>query len=244
MLEKRSLKLDLFALGLLAIALFLGLALLTYDPADPPGTLVYPPQTELANACGRSGAWAAHLLLEGLGWSAFYLLVSLAAVDARLLARRPIRDPLPRTIGWLLSLAGFTTLTALVLPRFSPGPAIGPGGYLGAAGRAFLEMHFARAGAYILTFSAIIAGLLLSTDYLLLHLFGRIVALPLRRRQAAKAAAAVATTARPAQGQERSGRRAAAGRRDLVRRAGRQDQRQEDRRRAGQRRGRRRRRGG
>ncbi len=192
MFEQRSLKLDLLALALLAGVLFLGLALLTYDTADPPGSLVYPTNAHLANSCGRAGAWAAHLLFEGLGWSAFYLLFSLAAVDARLLARRPTRDPLPRTIGWLLSLAGITTLSALLLPGFSPGPAIGPGGYLGAAGRAYLEMHFARAGSYILTFSAIIAGLLLCTDYVLVQMLGNLLTLPLRARADRKTTTALA----------------------------------------------------
>ncbi len=197
MLEQRSLKLDLIALGLLAVTLFLGLALLTYDTADPPSTLVHPPHTHLANSCGRAGAWAAHLLFETLGWSAFYLLFSIAAVDARLLARRPTRDPLPRTIGWLLSLAGITTLSALLLPQFSPGPVIGPGGYLGAAGRAYLEMHFARAGSYILTFSAIVAGLLLCTDYVLVQMVGHVLMLPLRARAERKAATAVAVAVKP-----------------------------------------------
>ncbi len=195
MFEQRSLKLDLFALGLLAIVLFLGLALLTYEPADPPGTLVYPPHAHAVNACGRAGAWAAHWLLEALGWSAFYLLISLAALDVRLLARRAVRDPLPRGVGWLLSLLGVTTLSALLLPRLSPGPTIGPGGYLGAAGRAFLEMHFAQAGSYILTVSAIVAGILLCTDYVLVRAVGRLFALPLRARGLRKISTAVA--ARP-----------------------------------------------
>ena len=42
MLENRNLKLDLLALALLAAVIFLAAALLSYDPADPPGTLVFP----------------------------------------------------------------------------------------------------------------------------------------------------------------------------------------------------------
>jgi DNA segregation ATPase FtsK/SpoIIIE, S-DNA-T family len=182
MLEQRSLKLDLVALALLAFVLFLGLALLTYDTADPPSALVYPAHAHAANSCGRAGAWSAHILLEGLGWSAFYLLFSLATLDALLLARRPVRDPLPRVIGWLLSLVGITTLSAMLLPQISPGPAIGPGGFLGAAGRAYLEMHFARAGAYILTLSTIVGGLLLSTDYLLVQMAAKLLHWPRRAR--------------------------------------------------------------
>jgi S-DNA-T family DNA segregation ATPase FtsK/SpoIIIE len=46
----------------------------------------------------------------------------------------------------------------------------GAGGYLGAMGFALLESNFAIAGAFILSFSVLLAGLLLATDYLLLKL--------------------------------------------------------------------------
>ncbi len=37
MLEQRNRKVDLIALGLMALTIFLALTLFTYDPADPPG---------------------------------------------------------------------------------------------------------------------------------------------------------------------------------------------------------------
>ena len=135
MLMRRNLKLDLFALALIALNVFLGLALATYDPADPPGSSVYPPHAHAVNACGRGGAWAADMLFDSLGWSAWYVLVSLVVVDIRLLARRPIAEPWLRAGGWLLSLVALATLSSMLLGVLSPGPAIGAGGYLGAAGR-------------------------------------------------------------------------------------------------------------
>ncbi len=76
------------------------------------------------------GALAARLLLSGLGVGAYYLVLSLGALDAVLLARRPVGGPLVRLLGWLLSLAGLTTLAAMATPQLSPGPVIGGGGYL------------------------------------------------------------------------------------------------------------------
>ena len=73
MLEKRNLKVDLLALGLLAATVFLAVALLSYNPADPPSSLVYPSDVETSNACGRLGAWIANLMLQGLGIGAYYL---------------------------------------------------------------------------------------------------------------------------------------------------------------------------
>lgn len=178
MLEQRNLKRDVLALGLLAVSVFLAAALLTYDPADPPNKLVVPQHDQPANACGQFGALVSWLLLRSFGLGAYYVVISLAVFDAVLLGRREIGEPVLRATGWLLSLVGFATLAAMALPGFSPGPVIGPGGYLGAAGRGFLEMHFASVGAYILTVSLILGGLLLCTDYVVIHVLAWTVGAP------------------------------------------------------------------
>ena len=162
MFENRSLKLDLFALALLAACVFLGTALATYDPADQPGTLVYPPRAEYQNACGPIGAYAAHALYAGVGFGAYYLLGSLITVGVLLLKRREIDQPALRGVGWAISLAAFSTLIAMLLPQSSPGPEVGAGGYLGAMGYALLESKFALAGAFILALSVLLAGLLVA----------------------------------------------------------------------------------
>ncbi|MEA1952724.1 MAG: DNA translocase FtsK 4TM domain-containing protein [Planctomycetota bacterium] len=180
MLEDRNLKLDLFALGLLGATVFLGAALLSYSPADPPSRLLYPPATETANVCGHIGATTSTYIFKGLGLGAFYLLFSLAVLDSILLARRDVSQPVLRLVGWLISLVGMTVLVAMACPQLSPGPVIGSGGYLGATGRAVMEMHFASVGAYILTLSLIFSGLLLCTDYLLLRMFALTVGVPVR----------------------------------------------------------------
>jgi S-DNA-T family DNA segregation ATPase FtsK/SpoIIIE len=178
MLEQRNLKSDLLALSLLAVAIFLGASLLSYHPADPPNRLVYPERSTIGNLCGRSGAWVSATLLNGFGQGAYYLLASLVAFDALLLARREITVPMWRLIGWLLSLAGLTAFVAMAMPGMSPGPVIGSGGYLGAAGRGLLERHFAATGAYIIAISLIVGGLFLCTDYVLLRLLALTVGIP------------------------------------------------------------------
>ena len=95
---------------------------------------------------------------------------------ASLLTRRTVSDPLLRVMGWLISLLGFSTLVQLAVPQLSPGPVIGGGGYLGAAMRGLLETHFASVGSYIVATSLILVGLLLSTDYLLIHLLVMVTA--------------------------------------------------------------------
>ena len=180
MLRERNLKLDLVALGLLAICVFLGASLCSYSPADPPTTLVYPARPVIANVCGRSGAVVSSLLFQGLGIGAYYLVFSLVVVDLLLLGRREVNSPLLRLIGWLISLVGISTLFAMALPRLSPGPIIGSGGFLGAAGRGLLERHFASMGAYIFVLSLIAGGLLLCTDYILIQLLAWGIGTPVR----------------------------------------------------------------
>ena len=190
MRENRSLKRDLFALGLLALVVFLSLALVTYNPSDPivelvaplnrfyqPDILAYPQNETIENACGKWGALIAGMLLTALGVGAYYLVFSLGAIDALLLLRRSVDSPTVRAVGWCTSLIGLTAVAAMAVPRWSPGPVIGPGGYLGALGAGMLQLHFATAGACILATSLILGGLLLCTDYALLRISMRLAVL-------------------------------------------------------------------
>lgn len=190
MFENRNLKLDLCALVLLVVVIFLGLALLTYSPADPapalpvplsalyqPDRLVHPQNAKFANACGRWGALAADVLFTSLGVGAYYLVVSAGALDLALLRRRRVDGPVLRSAGWVASLIGFSTIVAMLAPSLSPGPVIGAGGYLGALGRGLLELHFASLGGLILAASLTAGGIFLCTDYALFRAVRWVMAL-------------------------------------------------------------------
>ncbi|TWT88308.1 DNA translocase FtsK [Pseudobythopirellula maris] len=165
MFEQRSPKVDLLALALGALGVFLVIALVSYDRTDPPSNLVWPPTGVVHNACGVAGAHAAHALLHTLGVGAHYAVGSLLVVVTLMLTGRPINQPIVRAIGWALSLVAVATLATMAAPGWSPGPIVGAGGVVGAMGRAWLETNFAAAGAYLFTFCVLLAGLLLSTDY-------------------------------------------------------------------------------
>ena len=200
---ERSVRLDLFALLLAACTVFMTLTLLTYSPADPPSTLVYPNASAPTNACGKMGAYTAHALFEGLGVGAYFIAFSLGTLATLLLQGRTIEQPWVRAVGWTMSLVGLTTLIQLAAPGASPGPVVGSGGYIGAMGRAFLESHFATTGSVILLVSVVAGGLLLCTDYVLLRLSAAVFGTPVRQvgRGLAKGAGALAArrTARSAE---------------------------------------------
>ncbi|HND53055.1 MAG TPA: DNA translocase FtsK 4TM domain-containing protein, partial [Pirellulaceae bacterium] len=184
MLENRVLHRDLFALALAVFVVFLGLALATYSPADPVAEMLgplaryykadvleYPAAEKPQNACGRWGSLAADLMLTGLGVGAYYVVASLTVLVVVLLRRHEIDMPLVRLNGWLASIIGVSTFAALVLPEWSPGPMMGAGGMLGAIGSGWLHRHFALFGSLILATSAVVGGLLLASDYLVIRLF-------------------------------------------------------------------------
>lgn len=145
MIENRNPRCDLFAVILFVVALFLSVALLTYDPADPVGkifspldrfyqsdVLVWPQHQEIQNACGHLGACIAEVLFTTLGIGAFFLVIGVGAVAIALLQRQSIEALWSKTLGWFLTLLGMTTLVNMFLPTASLGPVIGPGGYIGA----------------------------------------------------------------------------------------------------------------
>ena len=165
MFEERSPQFDVVAIGLTAMTLFLALALASYDCADPPGSVVWPPVETIHNSCGTAGAHVAHVLLERLGIGAYFAVVSFAVVSVLLFTNRKIDQPVVRTVGWVMMLLGVSTLAAMAMPGWSPGPLVGAGGWVGAMGRSWLEANFAAAGSYLLMTCVLLAGLLLSTDY-------------------------------------------------------------------------------
>ncbi len=168
----------LAALGLLGVVLFLGAALWSYDPADPPGVLVFPQRASPANWCGWAGAWVSWALLESLGIGAYYVLVSLACLAGGLLARRVLSEPVLRFAGWLASLAGLSTLAAMAWPVWPSGPVIGPGGYVGATFQSLLVGQFGKVGAAIVALSLLVGGLLLATETFMLWVLRWTVAAP------------------------------------------------------------------
>ncbi len=185
MFENRNARCDLFAVVLIIFALFLTISLVTYSPADPvnqlfkpldrvyqPDVLVWPQSEEIANSCGQWGALAADVLFTSLGIGAFFLILGIMAVAIALLQRQSIEALWSKTIGWLLSLLGMTTLAAMLIPYASLGPAIGSGGYIGALGAGLMKLNFAGTGGLIMATSVLAIGMFLWTEYIFVRFVG------------------------------------------------------------------------
>jgi len=180
MLDYDRLKRDLFALGLLALVLFVGLSLLSYDPADPPSTLVFPRHTFPSNLCGEAGAVTAHYLRQWFGLGAYFLLFAAATLDLYLFSRAEFSHPFFRAFGLVLCAAGVCLGLQQVVPGLYRPHTFGSGGLVGAVGLAVLSRHFATAGTLLLCGSMLASGLLLTHDILFLGPLLRAVARTVR----------------------------------------------------------------
>ena len=164
MLDYGRLRTDLLALAVLAMAVFLGLSLVSYDPADPPAQIVYPNHVQPTNLCGIAGALLAHHLIVAIGAGSYFLLLSLIVFDIRLFARDVYSDPITRLCGMALILIAACVGAQWFLPVPLAGSMVGNGGYVGAWAGILLDQHFSRVGSLVLLVTATIAGVLLTGE--------------------------------------------------------------------------------
>jgi len=179
MAYQRKIRNDIVAVGLLAMIVFLVASLGTYDSADPafdapslltkiyqPDQLVYPANDSVSNACGYCGAWTADMLLHTLGYGAYYSVLGLIAMVINIFRREATPSPWLKTIGWMFSLIGLTTIASMLLPSWTISPLIGAGGYLGALGSGLLTANFGWLGSLVIGTAVLLSGLMMWTEYL------------------------------------------------------------------------------
>ncbi len=181
----RKIEFDVEAIALSALCIFIWLSLLSYDPADNLSDLprplknvvavdnaVYPPNEHIQNACGWVGAVTANILVQSFGIGSLLVAAGLTVLSIWMFRVQTNFVPPVRQVGWVLVIIGTTTLFALMGLHTPFSPTIGPGGYIGAITSTWLHDHFALTGASIMTMALLIAGLLLSTDYLVVRSVG------------------------------------------------------------------------
>ncbi len=166
MIDFQRLKNDLLALGCLALSVFLVLSLGSYDPADPPASLVYPAHATVANLAGQPGAITANSLFTLLGEAAWCVVILLVLADIRFFRRLPTPDPGVRILGGALLISAAALTFQLLVPRWGHGPVIGSGGWIGAWAGAVVEKYFALTGGLIVAGTLALAGSLLAADNL------------------------------------------------------------------------------
>lgn len=178
--QQRDLQRDVIGLSIAAATLMMLVSVITRDPADPittpawpvrllytPNETHYPLNESITNACGYWGAFASGMLIDAIGVSVVVLIAAMGTSAVAVLGRGTLNAPVLRSLGGTIIIAGVSTAACLAPLRLEGFPAVGAGGYLGAMGSLYLQEHFALPGAWILTLTLLVIGLLLTTDYAL-----------------------------------------------------------------------------
>ncbi len=188
MTEQRQIEFDVEAVLLSGLCVFLWLSLMSFDAADSVSpvptplnylvhidTQIYPANEEIQNACGWFGAFTAMTLLQAVGAGAYLIVTGLTVLAIWMFRVQSNYVRASRQFGWLLITVALTTFVALNRLPLPNSPTIGPGGYLGALTATWLNEHFAFLGSLILTSAVLFAGLLLSTDYVVVRALGWLI---------------------------------------------------------------------
>jgi S-DNA-T family DNA segregation ATPase FtsK/SpoIIIE len=170
MVDRRSFRLDLAAGGLLFSGLLVALCIFSFDPSTAAPHGVYPPPPKPSNLLGPAGAWLAEGLYQTLGVAVYVLLASWFVLVVLLLVRRSVLTWALRLAGWLLLLPCAAVAADVLGPDLLDGPLAGSGGSLGAWLSAWLESHFTPAGQVLVFSGCLLLGLVLTVDFLLVHL--------------------------------------------------------------------------
>ena len=180
---------DVSAILLIALTVLLCISLVTRNPADPvedpfwplsalhvPDSLVYPAAEEITNACGYWGALASSALMSWLGLSSACVVAALGGTSIALLRRGRVTAPVLRSLGGTVIVWGVATASSLLDIHGSGIPIHGAGGILGGMTSMWMLDHFSHGGAWILTVTMLMIGVLLTTDYAILYASRRIFA--------------------------------------------------------------------
>jgi S-DNA-T family DNA segregation ATPase FtsK/SpoIIIE len=154
-------------IALVAVCLYLTMALLSFNPADP-GWSYTGADEEVTNLVGASGAWIADVLLFIFGYMAFIfpLILGFQAVQLFRERARPFNWPLFgfRFAGCILTVAAGAGLAAMHFYEAGLSLREGSGGVLGSELMGILVPAFSYVGATLILLATFLFGITAFTD--------------------------------------------------------------------------------
>ena len=147
----------------LALALYLLLALLSYDPNDPAWSNSGV-GSRVSNASGRFGAWLSDLLLQGFGYVAYLFPIMVAWLGWRIYRQRALRESrtgarsLITIMGFAGTIVGACGLEYLHFDQIAEGRPFTAGGVCGSLISQWLMGSFGYAGTTVIQLTVFLSG--------------------------------------------------------------------------------------
>lgn len=153
----------LLLLLLIASWAFVLASLIGFDAADPPGHVVWPPNSPVHNWCGPFGATVAYTLFKLLGVGAWSLVTLLGLGLMSAAASSETKHPFVRIVGVVMFSIALAGLHHLILPSLSAIPGLA-GGLIGQVGGGSLAERFGTVGSTLILMVAALIGLIVAMD--------------------------------------------------------------------------------
>ncbi|MCC6951383.1 MAG: DNA translocase FtsK [Phycisphaerales bacterium] len=153
----------LLLLLLIASWAFVLASLIGFDAADPPGHVVWPPNSPVHNWCGPFGATVAYTLFKLLGVGAWSLVLLLGLGLMSAAASSETKHPFVRIVGVVMFSIALAGLHHLILPSLSAIPGLA-GGLIGQVGGGSLAERFGMVGSTLILMVAALIGLIVAMD--------------------------------------------------------------------------------
>src|SRR3989441_998152 len=154
---------EIIAIGMIALALLLGLCLASYNPNDPSWNAAGESATH--NWIGAVGANVAAVLFQAIGLAAYLLPLLLLATAWRRFRSRRINAALSRVAGLLLLVLSASALLTLARIRPFIDASFNAGGLAGAVIARGMAGWLNTIGATILLAAIAATGILLATNF-------------------------------------------------------------------------------
>ncbi len=154
---------------LVALCVYLLIALLTYDPADPGYTFTGDDDRPIQNAGGRVGAWFADVLFMILGYMAYLIPVMIAWRAWMVLKNRTNQEPVDWVLIGLRAVGFFMVVlsgTAIAFLHYNTGDVLANsnGGVIGSKLGEFIKEAFSYKGGTLILLTTFLVGMTMFTD--------------------------------------------------------------------------------
>ncbi len=150
---------------------FTAASMIGFDPGDPPGHVVWPPNQPVANWCGPFGATVAYALFKLLGLGAWVLVLLLGLGLITAVCGAPLRQAFVRLVGLVMLAASVAGMQGLAFPESGSMPGLA-GGLVGSVAAAELAVRFGGLGAGIMLLIMGLIGAVVAMDQWVLAAVG------------------------------------------------------------------------